>query len=170
MRILRLESVHKVMEAEKRLKSAYTAESKTLRIVDVYGRFLSRQGRNEEGEGLARLGLRFAAEERTGGSTVGFWQGKLAQTLVGQRRFEEAVAAATEALAVLRAGADPLRELRAGELRKEPSGGREHEGRVETRREEGQRKRPGGEPAGQRVADGDRGVVKNMGEQDKDEG
>ena len=35
-------------EAEKRLKSAYNAESKTLRIVDVYGRFLSRQGRTRK--------------------------------------------------------------------------------------------------------------------------
>ncbi len=41
-------------EAEKRLKAAYTAESKTLRIVDVYGRFLSRQGRNEEAKRVYR--------------------------------------------------------------------------------------------------------------------
>jgi len=64
-----------------------------------------RQGRNEEAEGFARLGLRLAAEERTGGVTVGYWHGKLAQALLGERRFEEAVAAANEALAILRASA-----------------------------------------------------------------
>lgn len=58
-----------------------------------------------EAEGIARLGLRLAAEERTGGGTVGFWHEKLAQALLGERRFEEAVAAANEALAVLRASA-----------------------------------------------------------------
>ncbi len=62
-----------------------------------------RQGRNEEAEGFARLGLRLAAEERTGGVTVGYWHGKLAQALLGERRFEEAVAAANEALSILRA-------------------------------------------------------------------
>jgi tetratricopeptide (TPR) repeat protein len=61
------------------------------------------QGRNEEAEGLARLGLKLAAEERTGGGTEGFWHRKLALALLGERRFEEAVAAANEALAVLRA-------------------------------------------------------------------
>ncbi len=60
------------------------------------------QGRNEEAEGTARLGLKLAAEERTGGGTVGFWHRKLAQALLGERRFGEAVAAANEALAVLR--------------------------------------------------------------------
>ena len=64
-----------------------------------------KQGRNEEAEGLARLGLRLAVEERTGGVTVGYWHGKLAQALLGERRFEEAVAAANEALAILRASA-----------------------------------------------------------------
>lgn len=61
------------------------------------------QGRNEEAEGIARLGLRLASEERTGGGTVGFWHRKLAEALLGERRFEEAVVAANEALAVLRA-------------------------------------------------------------------
>jgi len=61
------------------------------------------QGRNEEAEGLARLGLRLAAEERTGGGTVGYWQSHLAQALLGKRQFEEALAAANEALAVLQA-------------------------------------------------------------------
>ena len=37
-------------EAEKRLKAAYQAESKTLRMVDVYGRFLARRGRTEEAQ------------------------------------------------------------------------------------------------------------------------
>jgi tetratricopeptide (TPR) repeat protein len=60
------------------------------------------QGRNEEAEGLARLGLRLAAEERTGGGTVGFWHEKLAQALLGERRFAEAATAANEALTVLR--------------------------------------------------------------------
>jgi len=64
-----------------------------------------RQGRNEEAEGLARLGLRLATEERTGGGTVGYWHAHLAQALLGERRFEETVAAANEALAVLRASA-----------------------------------------------------------------
>jgi CHAT domain-containing protein len=62
------------------------------------------QGRNEEAEGIARLGLKIAAEERTGGATVGFWQRKLAEALLGERRFEEAAAAANEALAAMRAG------------------------------------------------------------------
>ena len=64
-----------------------------------------KQGRNEEAEGFARLGLRLAVEERTGGGTVGYWHGKLAQALLGERRFEEAVAAANEALAILRTSA-----------------------------------------------------------------
>ena len=34
--------------AERRLKAAFDVENKTLRMVDVYGRFLSRSGRNEE--------------------------------------------------------------------------------------------------------------------------
>jgi CHAT domain-containing protein len=61
------------------------------------------QGRNEEAEGLARLGLRLATEERTGGGTVAYWQEKLAQALLGERRFPEAATAANEALTVLRA-------------------------------------------------------------------
>jgi CHAT domain-containing protein len=61
------------------------------------------QGRNEEAEGIARFGLRLAAEERTGGGTVAFWHERLAQALLGERRFEEAAASAGEALAVLRA-------------------------------------------------------------------
>ncbi|PSC04679.1 hypothetical protein SLNSH_12990 [Alsobacter soli] len=36
------------VEAEKRLKAAYDAESRTLRMVDVYGRFLSRIGKQKE--------------------------------------------------------------------------------------------------------------------------
>ena len=63
------------------------------------------QGRNEEAEGIARLGLRLAAEERTGGGTVAFWHERLAQALLGERRFEETAAAANEALTVLRASA-----------------------------------------------------------------
>jgi CHAT domain-containing protein len=63
------------------------------------------QGRNEEAEGTARLGLRLAAEERTGGGTVGFWHRNLARALLGERRFEESVTAANDALAVLRASA-----------------------------------------------------------------
>lgn len=41
-------------EAEKRLKAAYQAESKTLRMVDVYGRFLARRGRTEEAKTVYR--------------------------------------------------------------------------------------------------------------------
>lgn len=41
-------------EAEKRLKAAYQAESKTLRMVDVYGRFLARRGRTEEAKTVFR--------------------------------------------------------------------------------------------------------------------
>jgi tetratricopeptide (TPR) repeat protein len=37
-----------VPEAEKRLKAAYEAESRTLRMVDVYGRFLARRGKIDE--------------------------------------------------------------------------------------------------------------------------
>ncbi len=70
------------------------------------------QGRNQEAEALARLGLRFAAEERTGGNMVGYWQGKLAQALLGERRFAESVTAASEALAVFRAGAAVKSSLR----------------------------------------------------------
>lgn len=36
------------VEAEKRLKGAYEAESRTLRMVDVYGRFLARVGKRKE--------------------------------------------------------------------------------------------------------------------------
>jgi CHAT domain-containing protein len=60
------------------------------------------QGRNEEAEGLARLGLRLSAEERTRGGTVAYWHQKLAQALLGERRFPEAATAANEALTVLR--------------------------------------------------------------------
>jgi len=41
-------------EADKRLKSAYQAESKTLRMVDVYGRYLARRGRTEEAKTVYR--------------------------------------------------------------------------------------------------------------------
>jgi CHAT domain-containing protein len=63
------------------------------------------QGRNEEAEGLARLGLRLSGEERTGGATIAFWHQKLAQALLGERRYPEAATAANEALSVLRANA-----------------------------------------------------------------
>ena len=63
------------------------------------------QGRNEEAEGIARLGLRLASEERTGGGTEAFWHERLAHALLGERRFEEAAVAANEALTVLRASA-----------------------------------------------------------------
>ncbi|MFO7707257.1 MAG: CHAT domain-containing protein [Desulfobacterales bacterium] len=58
------------------------------------------QGRSEEAEAIARLGLRLAAEEHTSGGTLAFWHEKLAQALLGERRFEEAVEAANKALAV----------------------------------------------------------------------
>ncbi len=61
------------------------------------------QGRNEEAEALARQGARLAAEERTGGAVLGYWQSKLAQALVGARRYEEAARAGEEAAASLRA-------------------------------------------------------------------
>ncbi|MHB2166954.1 tetratricopeptide repeat protein [Alsobacter sp. R-9] len=41
-------------EAEKRLKAAYQAESKTLRMVDVYGRFLARRGKTDEAKQVYR--------------------------------------------------------------------------------------------------------------------
>lgn len=41
-------------EADKRLKAAYQAESKTLRMVDVYGRYLARRGRTEEAKTVYR--------------------------------------------------------------------------------------------------------------------
>ncbi len=41
-------------EAERRLKAAYQAESKTLRMVDVYGRFLARRGRIDEAKQVYR--------------------------------------------------------------------------------------------------------------------
>ena len=37
-----------IPEAERRMKSAYESEKNTLRVVDAYGRFLSRRGKNEE--------------------------------------------------------------------------------------------------------------------------
>ncbi len=70
------------------------------------------QGRNEEAEGLARLGLRLSTEERTGGGTVAYWHQKLAQALLGERRFPEAAAAANEALTVLRASSATESSLR----------------------------------------------------------
>lgn len=41
-----------VPEAEKRLKAAYEAESRTLRMVDVYGRFLARRGKIDEAKAV----------------------------------------------------------------------------------------------------------------------
>ncbi|MCK7511449.1 MAG: hypothetical protein MZV70_50290 [Desulfobacterales bacterium] len=67
--------------------------------------------KREEAEGLARLGLRLAAEELTGGGTVGFWHEKLAQALLGERRFAEAATAATEK--VERSGGRPATKLNA---------------------------------------------------------
>ncbi|MBK7658029.1 MAG: CHAT domain-containing protein [Betaproteobacteria bacterium] len=66
------------------------------------------QGRNEEAESLARQGVRLAVDEKTGGAVLGYWQSKLAQALLGQRRFEESVAASNEAVAaMLAAGVVP---------------------------------------------------------------
>ena len=59
------------------------------------------QGRNQEAESLARQGMRLAMEERTGGAVLGYWQSKLAQALLGQRRFEESVTASNEAVTVM---------------------------------------------------------------------
>nr|WP_256515595.1 tetratricopeptide repeat protein [Alsobacter ponti] len=41
-------------EAGRRLKAAYEAEKRTLRIVDAYGRFLSRQGKPDEAKAVYR--------------------------------------------------------------------------------------------------------------------
>jgi CHAT domain-containing protein len=66
------------------------------------------QGRNQEAESLARQGMRLAVEEKTGGAVLGYWQSKLAQALLGQRRFGDSVAASNEAVAaMLAAGVVP---------------------------------------------------------------
>lgn len=61
------------------------------------------QGRNEEAEALARQGMRLAAEEKTGGAVLGYWQSKLGQALLGARRYEESAAASREAIASMQA-------------------------------------------------------------------
>ncbi len=61
------------------------------------------QGRNEEAESLARQGMRYAAEEKTGGAVLGYWESKLGQALLGARRFPDSVAASQGAVATLRA-------------------------------------------------------------------
>jgi tetratricopeptide (TPR) repeat protein len=45
---LMLEAAGKTEEAGKRLKAAYSSDQSTLRLVDAYGRNLSRQGKNDE--------------------------------------------------------------------------------------------------------------------------
>jgi len=66
-------------EAERRMKSAYESEKNTLRVVDAYGRFLSRRGKNAEARSvyeafdpnLSRHPLVTAAlEELTAGKTL----------------------------------------------------------------------------------------------------
>ncbi len=66
-------------EAERRMKSAYESEKNTLRVVDAYGRFLSRRGKNAEARSvyeafdpnLSRHPLVTAAlDELTAGKTL----------------------------------------------------------------------------------------------------
>jgi tetratricopeptide (TPR) repeat protein len=55
---LMLEAAGKTEEAGKRLKAAYSSDQSTLRLVDAYGRNLSRQGKNDEAKAV------YAAFER----------------------------------------------------------------------------------------------------------
>ena len=55
---LMLEAAGKTEEAGKRLKAAYSSDQSTLRLVDAYGRNLSRQGKNDEAKAV------FAAFDR----------------------------------------------------------------------------------------------------------
>ena len=49
---LMLEAAGKTEEAGKRLKAAYSSDQSTLRLVDAYGRNLSRQGKNDEAKAV----------------------------------------------------------------------------------------------------------------------
>jgi CHAT domain-containing protein len=69
------------------------------RLVAVY----SAEGKSAEAELIARLGIRNAQEEKTGGTTVGYWYGRIAQAKLAQRRYQEAFDAATKSVEVLTA-------------------------------------------------------------------
>jgi len=69
------------------------------RLIAVY----SAEGKSAEAELVARLGVRNAQEEQTGGTTVGYWYGRIAQAKLAQRRYRDAFDAATRSIEVLQA-------------------------------------------------------------------
>lgn len=70
-----------------------------VRLITVY----VAQGKSAEAELLARLGIRYAQEENVGGSTQGYWHGRIAQTKLAQRRYQDAYDAAAKGVEILKA-------------------------------------------------------------------
>jgi CHAT domain-containing protein len=69
------------------------------------------QGKSEEAEVTARLGISLAGQEKTGGSTAAYWHAHLARAKLGQRRYAEARESATKAVELLLAsGSAPTSE------------------------------------------------------------
>jgi CHAT domain-containing protein len=69
------------------------------RLISVY----TLEGKSAEAELLARLGIRYAQEDQTGGTTIGYWYGRIAQAKLAQRRYRDAYDAATRSVDVLQA-------------------------------------------------------------------
>lgn len=73
-----------------------------------YVSVLMAEGKHVEAEALAVTGARLAVEEKTGGTMVGLWQSRVAYAKVGQRRYDEAIEDARQAVASMAAaGAAP---------------------------------------------------------------
>jgi CHAT domain-containing protein len=68
------------------------------RLISIY----AAEGKSAEAELLARFGLRLGQEEHVGGSTLGYWYGCLAQAKLAQRRYDDALEAATNAVNVFK--------------------------------------------------------------------
>jgi CHAT domain-containing protein len=77
------------------------------RLINIY----VAQGKSAEAEVVARLGIRFGQEEQTGGGTLGYWYDRLAESMLAQRRYQDAYDAGIKAVEVLKAsGAMPSAE------------------------------------------------------------
>ena len=61
------------------------------------------QGKSFEAEAVARMGIRLAQEDQTGGAVLGIWYSRLALAKLGQRRYQDAHDSATQAVEALRA-------------------------------------------------------------------
>jgi CHAT domain-containing protein len=80
-------------------RSLRTRDPALTRLITVY----VAQGKSAEAEVLARLGIRYAQEENVGGSTLGYWYGRLAQAKLAQRRYQDAYETGAKAVEIVKA-------------------------------------------------------------------